>query len=150
MSNDTTGTKVAYYTDMGTTICIAEDIGAYRGCNPEYNVRSLRSIARLEGVTVTNPVFKSVTDNKQGYGCGWGDTGTLYPVSDSEIDLLLKEKARIDRAKESYDKGMVINPLYAHMTAEQLRAAEASYDKLHNEGGDGYNPYRDNLWVSED
>lgn len=42
----------------------------------------------------------------------------------------------------------VINPDYAHMTRDEIAAAERKYDAVHNEGGEGYNPYRDNLYVT--
>lgn len=41
----------------------------------------------------------------------------------------------------------VINPRYAHMTKDEIKAAERRFDAINNEGGEGYNPYRDDLWV---
>lgn len=41
----------------------------------------------------------------------------------------------------------VINPAYAHMSREEIKAAEERFDDVNNEGGEGYNPYRDNLWI---
>jgi len=41
----------------------------------------------------------------------------------------------------------VINPKYASMSVADAKAAEQNYDNVNNEGGEGYNPYRDNLTV---
>ena len=38
-----------------------------------------------------------------------------------------------------------INIIPANMSAAEIEAAEQNYDNLNNEGGEGYNPYRDNL-----
>lgn len=34
---------------------------------------------------------------------------------------------------------------YSSMTVDELRAAERRYNRSHNEGGEGYNPYTDAL-----
>lgn len=52
--------------------------------------------------------------------------------------------AKKDAADET---DMIINPEYAHMTRDEIKAAERNFDDINNEGADGYNPYRDNLWV---
>ena len=48
---------------------------------------------------------------------------------------------------ENEEPEYVINPAYAHMTMPQIKQAEIAYDNLHNEGREGYSPYRDNLWL---
>ncbi|MEY3787974.1 MAG: hypothetical protein RLZ75_2181 [Pseudomonadota bacterium] len=44
----------------------------------------------------------------------------------------------------------VINPAYSNMTFEQIKTAETAWDNLQNEGTtEGFNPYRDNLFISK-
>jgi len=90
---------IATMTNTGTNIIIAEDIGSYPNTRPELDVRKLRTIHALN-IGITNPVFRSISGRNNGYGCGWGDTGKLYPVSEADIAALIAEhdKARQARA----------------------------------------------------
>lgn len=87
---DTTGQIVLAYTKSGTQLIVAEDTGPYPNCRPEYNVRGLRTIERFD-LTVTSPTWQAVTAREQGYGCGWGDTSVLHPVTESDIEALHRE-----------------------------------------------------------
>lgn len=71
--------------------------------------------------------------------CIWagGATYAIYQAADS--------KPVAQEVKEVVVE--VVNPQYANMSAAEIKTAEKNYDNLHNEGGEGYNPYRDNLTV---
>ena len=45
------------------------------------------------------------------------------------------------------EPNLIKNPKYAGLSDEELKRLEAEYDKTHNEGGEGFNPYRDHLWI---
>ncbi len=68
----------------------------------------------------------------------------LFMAAVSQEDESGKAQKRLDAAKSA----PVINPRYAGMTGTELAKAEREYDKQHNEGGEGYNPYRDDLYVT--
>lgn len=80
----------------------------------------------------------------------------VQPLSQEVYDLVIetikqaREKSEADFVKEGQDNAeeeLIINPAYAHMTTEEIKAAERKYDNIHNEGAEGFNPYRDNLYV---
>lgn len=87
---DTTGQIVLAYTESGARLIVAEDAGPYPNCRAEYNVRKLRIIEQFD-LTVASPTWHAVTARKQGYGCGWGDTSVLYPVTENDIEALRRE-----------------------------------------------------------
>lgn len=45
------------------------------------------------------------------------------------------------------ERPRVRNPAYAHLSDAQIKDKEREYDLTHNEGAEGFNPYRDHLWV---
>jgi len=77
------------------------------------------------------------------------------PISKEAYDLLIDaiNEARVEAEKnlkevEKVEEGkMTVNPEYADMTASELKTAEKQYDYINNEGGEGYNPYRDNYYI---
>lgn len=78
----------------------------------------------------------------------------IQPLSEATYSLIVaamaeaRHEAEADFVtEEEKPNELVINPLYADMTNDEIKKAERDYDTLHNEGGDGYNPYRDNLYV---
>jgi hypothetical protein len=86
-----------------------------------------------------------------------GSKEIVQPISKSTYDLILqlfaeaKKLAEADcqqpvATKKEEANVFVVNPRYAHMSPEQIRAAERRYYLVNNEGGEGYNPYRDNLF----
>ncbi|MBE0434699.1 MAG: hypothetical protein IBX56_02720 [Methylomicrobium sp.] len=81
-----------------------------------------------------------------GHGVHWAGKATL-----DIIDSLISEidgDFTADEKQEEQKEELVINPAYAHMTQEEIKAAEKRWDDTQNEGSmDGFNPYRDNLWV---
>lgn len=83
-----------------------------------------------------------------GYGKHWAGQATLE-IIDSLIDEIDSEVDANEKPAEQKEE-LVINPAYAHMTADEIKAAEKNYDNLQNEGyTDGFNPYRDNIWITK-
>ena len=77
-------------------------------------------------------------------------TGELYELdahlADDIMRTAIQQVIASDLKKPLAD---VINPAYAKYTPEELAKLEREYDNIQNEGfNDGYNPYRDNLYVS--
>lgn len=87
--------RIATYENYGTVVLIADDIGPYEGTLPEYGVRRLQTVVRLEHLTIINPIYAAIVARGAGYGCGWGDTGKLHPINEADQEALVAEDARI-------------------------------------------------------
>jgi len=96
---------IATHLQMGARILIAEDLGPYPGTRPEINVRRLERVAVLD-IGISNPVYREIMDRDQGYGCGWGDTGRLHPVSADDIKRLT---AQAQSAKPLHERATGLN-----------------------------------------
>lgn len=82
-----TGQLVMHHADMGTRIVIARDLGAYPGTRAELNVRKLEEVETI-ALSITHPAVQALYDRGGLYGCGWGDTGVLCPVSTEDVAAL--------------------------------------------------------------
>lgn len=71
----------------------------------------------------------------------------LTPEKEAELIKAENEAAEAHKASASLYE-VQLNPAYQGMTAEELKRAEKLYDDINNEGAEGYNPYRDNLFVT--
>lgn len=47
------------------------------------------------------------------------------------------------------EPALAINPDYAGLSRLELKQKEKDYDDLYNEGCEGFNPYRDNLYIAD-
>lgn len=83
---------VATSENMGTALLIARDTGWFEGTRPEYNIRKIETLHRLENVSITNPVFRAIADRGEGYGGRWGASGILFPLSQQDIEALVAEQ----------------------------------------------------------
>lgn len=83
--------------------------------------------------------------------------GNSIAVPDDVRNALRKFYADVDAAvsaakaakKAVVAPGMVINPKFAHLSPEEIKRLEKEWDARNNEGGEGFNPYRDNLYVEK-
>ena len=80
--------------------------------------------------------------------------GDSAPVPDSVAGaarefLAAVFKAQSDAKKERPNAGpnLIKNQKYANLSDAEIKRLEAEYDDLQNEGGEGFNPYRDRLWI---
>ena len=131
--------------DIGYTI--GTDGGEYEGCKPELNVRKLKNTRKLN-LRWDNPLLTQIMDTTKdaAYGMGYS-TGRLHPVTEDQVAALVQEESRIDQEKETlrakeqseYEAGRV----QPEITGAKREKLAAEYDRIHNEGGEGYNPYRD-------
>lgn len=103
ITNDTTGQLVlllsgSYLTDAE----IAIDNGHYDGTKEELNVRSLKIVDRFAGYGLgkMTPTIKMVSD-REGYGCGWGETSNLYPITEDEAKKIRSEIKGLETAKKN-------------------------------------------------
>lgn len=67
-------------------------------------------------------------------------------------EMLAQAKAQAESdceqpAQQKAAPEMIINPKFADMSRAEIKAAEIQYDAINNEGGEGYNPYRDELFI---
>lgn len=93
-TTDTTGQLIMAYTGpCMTEIIIALDSGQYPGTKPELNVRQLEILDRHK--KTSGPTIKQVT-NKAGYGCGWGETSKLYPITSAQANQIRVELSQTD------------------------------------------------------
>jgi len=63
-------------------------------------VRKLEQV-RVLNISITDPAYEAAISDKAGYGCGWGDTGKLYPVTQADIDRMVDahNRRQADRDK---------------------------------------------------
>jgi hypothetical protein len=78
--------------------------------------------------------------------------GALDGIDKDELIADARANGKFGYAPKPAKSGpeMIINPSYAHMSRDEIKAAEKRFDDINNEGGEGYNPYRDNLFVTKD
>ena len=100
--------------------------------------------------------YSNLPDGAYGAIMGHNDGGeTILPLSEAVYNLitaaLTEAKAQAesdcDKPEPKKEPELVINPAYSHMSKQEIKAAEQRYDHINNEGSEGYNPYRDNLYV---
>lgn len=91
--HDTTGGLVFYYHDSYMMrSAIAVDNGHYGGTIEELNVRVLDQTDDFEvGIGRIGPKTKSIISSKVAYGCGWGGTSALYPITEDEAEIIRQE-----------------------------------------------------------
>jgi len=96
--------KVLVFKDSMTTAGIYTDNGHYEGTIPEYNVRKLGLVHKLENISIMNKYAQEIINSVEGYGCGWGDTSKLYPVTDEQIEKLIEINEQIGAEKAVREK----------------------------------------------
>jgi hypothetical protein len=96
--------KVLVFTDMMTSAGIYTDNGHYEGTILELNVRKLGLVQKLENISIMNDYARAITESVEGYGCGWGDTSKLYPVTDEQVDKLIKLNEEIGAERKAREE----------------------------------------------
>ncbi|AMD90132.1 hypothetical protein [Desulfovibrio fairfieldensis] len=76
-------------------------------------------------------------------GCNY----RIWLISDDEEREAIAIEERRAVAMSAKPEELIINPDYAHMSAQQLSAAAREYDLVNNEGAEGFNPYRDRRYI---
>lgn len=72
----------------------------------------------------------------------------LTPVEEQAlVNANTQAAATIAAREKSEDAELIVNPAYAGLSREELAQKENQYDRVMNEGGEGFNPYRDNYWI---
>ena len=75
-------------------ILIAADNGPYPGCRPELDVRRIGEVAALTHLRLASPAVAAIMARDNGYGCCWGESSRLYPLSATdEADLIAAQDA---------------------------------------------------------
>ena len=106
---DTTGQLVMRLTDSMTRIEIARDGGSYEGAIAELNVRMLDILHTLK-LNLRHAGVRAIFDRGEGYGCGWGEGSSLYPITEAEMGALVAAAAPVsivrqdDAAADKYDR----------------------------------------------
>jgi hypothetical protein len=90
---DTTGQLVfAYCGHYLLKSMIAVDEGHYPDTKAELNVRKLNILHDLSvGLTHPTDTMQQVAARDGSYGCGWGETSKLHPLTKDEADRILAE-----------------------------------------------------------
>jgi hypothetical protein len=78
-----------------------------------------------------------------------GDNNMVWIITpEEESKILAIENQKADEKKGNEQK-LVVNPLYEHLSREDVDKKAYEYDLTQNEGVEGFNPYRDNYFVNE-
>ncbi|HQJ68787.1 MAG TPA: hypothetical protein PKX73_11330, partial [Anaerohalosphaeraceae bacterium] len=83
-----TNNLVLAFGPYGAEIVIAVDLGPYGGTRPGLDVRRLdiKYTGRAASHTATE-----IAASRSGYGCGWGSTSRLWPITAEEADQIISE-----------------------------------------------------------
>jgi len=72
-----------------TDVIIALDLGPYGGTRPGLDVRRLD--IKYTGRAVWSPTALAIAASRAGYGCGWGSSSKLWPISADESAKIIAE-----------------------------------------------------------
>ena len=81
-----------------TDVIIALDLGPYGGTRPDLDVRRLdiKYTGRAASHTATE-----IAASRAGYGCGWGSTSKLWPISaDESVKIIAEIESAAAKADE--------------------------------------------------
>jgi len=98
---------------------------------------------------------KTIEEIIKGPSASYGWDAMAWEITDEQEVKLVQEsenlakeleeaRAERERKKEAKD-AEIFEKMYGHlqgMSLEEIRREEREWDNLHNEGGEGYNPYR--------
>ena len=96
--------------------------GAISGSKVTQGVKGFKEVMQLIGAETYDLIKLAVQEARE--------------IAESELNI-----------SEKPAENLIDNPKFAHLTNTEIKAAELSYDNLHNEGGEGFNPYRDSLII---
>ena len=84
-----------------TDVIIALDLGPYGGTRPGLDVRRLdiKYTGRAASHTATE-----IAASRAGYGCGWGSSSKLWPISEAESATIIAEIEAAEAAAKKTDE----------------------------------------------
>lgn len=143
--------KRVLYLSGYTDLYIATDVGWYDGTKPEYNVRKLSGQVALAPVSFADELVSNIMSGGEAYGCGWGGTSHLFPISEAQekelLDLKMTKTNKIKEKeeKEEFETAKIIIAKAERQswmpTNEEYEKWARNYNNVNNEGGEGYIPH---------